>query len=157
MKSKQSTELPFKISKDSNNSYQSIVASKSIPANALLCYFSYQERLQTPNRYTVQLGEKEHILLVPSLLQYINHSCEPNVFFDTSEMELRSLKALKEGEEVCYFYPSTEWDMKETFTCNCKNSNCLQEIRGAAYLTEEQFKQAHLNEFIRKKYLNQKV
>jgi hypothetical protein len=157
MKTEKSDNFPFTLTKNPNSSYHSIVASRPIPANTLICKFSYRKRLSAPNRYTVQLSEKEHILLEPTFLQYINHSCKPNIFFDTLKMELHSIEALNEGEEVRYFYPATEWEMEESFLCNCGHINCLKEVKGAAYLTKEQFEKVQLNKFIRDKYLIQKT
>src|SRR5688572_13291867 len=65
--------------------------------------------LQTPSYLTVQIGIDEHICLNPVHLQYINHSCSPNVFFDTTAGEVIFLKEVKVGEELGYFYPATEW------------------------------------------------
>lgn len=53
----------------------------------------------------LQVGETEHIMLSPEWLQYVNHSCTPNVFFDTSTLKLIALKDIKAGEELCFFYP----------------------------------------------------
>ena len=51
---------------------------------------------------TVQTGVATHITLQPEFLQYINHSCNPNVFFNTSSMELVCLKPLKPGDELTF-------------------------------------------------------
>ena len=54
--------------------------------------FEAAETLTAPNKYTVQVNDDVHIILSPEFLQYINHSCDPNIFFDTSKMELSCLK-----------------------------------------------------------------
>jgi hypothetical protein len=46
-------------------------------------------------------------MLNPEWLQYINHSCDPNVAFDTAAFKLIALKDVKPGDELCFFYPST--------------------------------------------------
>lgn len=98
---------------------------------------------------TVQTGPGKHITLQPEFLQYINHSCDPNVFFDTTSMELICLKPLKPGDELTFFYPSTEWDMAQPFVCNCGNSNCLQLINGASHLDKSTLKKYRLTDFIK--------
>jgi hypothetical protein len=66
----------------------------------------------------------------------VNHSCDPNVFFDLTERPARSSprqpadfppswklktlsKGVKKGETLTFFYPSTEWDMGVPFDCLC--------------------------------------
>lgn len=94
-----------------------------------MCGFSERARLDAPNYLTVQLSPTEHILLAPAWLQNINHSCAPNVFFNTATMELECLKNVSRGEELTFFYPSTEWDMEAPFACLCGSSDCLKTIQ----------------------------
>lgn len=98
---------------------------------------------------TVQTGVETHITLQPEFLQYINHSCDPNVFFDTASMELICLKPLQPGNELTFFYPSTEWDMSQPFVCNCKTKDCLQLINGAAHLDKSTLQKYRLTNFIK--------
>jgi hypothetical protein len=98
---------------------------------------------------TVQTGVDTHITLQPEFLQYINHSCNPNVFFDTTNMELVCLKSLQPGDELTFFYPSTEWDMSQPFVCNCQEKDCLQLINGASHLDKSTLKKYRLTDFIK--------
>jgi hypothetical protein len=98
---------------------------------------------------TVQTGTNTHITLQPEFLQYINHSCNPNVFFNTTTMELVCLRALQPGDELTFFYPSTEWDMSQPFVCNCKSENCLQLINGASHLDVSTLAKYQLTDFIK--------
>ena len=79
-----------------------------------------------------------------------NHSCDPNVFFDTTKMEVVCMKQIQPGEELRFFYPSTEWEMDQPFVCNCGSSNCLQLINGAAHLSDETLAQYRLSDFIKR-------
>ena len=101
-----------------------------------------------PTYLTVQVGVGKHITLQPEFLQYINHSCDPNVFFDTTSMKLVALKDLEEGEELTFFYPSTEWKMTQSFNCYCGSVHCLGDIKGAAYLSKEAQEKYRLTDFI---------
>lgn len=47
-------------------------------------------------------------------------------------------KGLNEGDELTFFYPSTEWDMAQPFDCHCGSENCLGKVRGASELTREE-------------------
>ena len=97
---------------------------------------------------TVQTGINEHITLLPTILQYINHSCNPNVFFDTTKYELIALNDIEVGEELTFFYPSSEWDMTQSFVCTCNSKNCLHNIKGAAHISKEVLATYKLTDFI---------
>jgi hypothetical protein len=57
------------------------------------------------------MGINKHLLLNTDLV-YINHSCEPSLIFDTKALAIvAGPHGLKKGEELTFFYPSTEWDM----------------------------------------------
>ncbi len=103
----------------------------------------------TPTYLTVQTGLHRHITLSPTHLQYINHSCSPNVFFDTTSMELVCLQPIRPGDEMRFFYPSTEWQMAQPFVCNCGSEHCLQLINGASGLSDETLLRYRLTDFIR--------
>jgi hypothetical protein len=98
---------------------------------------------------TVQTGVNTHITLKPAFLQYINHSCSPTVFFNTTTMELVCLQAMQPGDELTFFYPSTEWEMAQPFVCNCGTAACIQLINGASHLSVETLSKYKLTDFIR--------
>lgn len=117
--------------------------------------FEAGEICTEPNYLTVQTGLTTHITLKPTFLQYINHSCSPNVFFDTTNMELIALKDIGLHEEFSFFYPSTEYDMAQPFICFCGSRNCLQNIKGAKHIPDHILQQYRLTDFIRQQLLNQ--
>lgn len=135
---------------------KSLHASTRFNRGDVISPFSAGSTKRHPTYLTVQIADKKHITLVPEFLQYINHSCAPNVFFDTTKMELVCLKAIKPGEELTFFYPSTEWDMAAPFACNCGSRECLQIISGAAQLSLDILEKYRLTDFIRQK-INQQV
>jgi len=90
--------------------------------------------LSTATYLTIQLDEKEHISILPEYLRYTNHSCSPNIFFDTTSLEVICVRPVKVGEEMTFFYPSSEWDMAQPFDCCCGSSDCLGTIQGAKHL-----------------------
>ncbi|MEO6548229.1 MAG: SET domain-containing protein-lysine N-methyltransferase [Ferruginibacter sp.] len=101
-----------------------------------------------PSYLTVQTAINKHITLEPEFLQFINHSCAPNVFFDTTSMQLVCIKTILPGDELCFFYPSTEWEMDRTFVCECGSKHCLQLIKGAAHIPKETLAKYRLTNFI---------
>ena len=128
-------------------SFHSIVAFK---AGDVVHQFSGGKTMLTPTYLTVQTGERRHITLNPEFLQYINHSCNPNVFFNTTTFEVTALKDIEPGDELTFFYPSTEWDMVQPFACLCGSKNCLQNIQGAKYLSKEVIQQYKITDFIQR-------
>jgi hypothetical protein len=125
-----------------------LTSLKSYKKNSIICHFSYNEILSEPNRYTVQTGEDKHIILSPLYLEFVNHSCEPNCFFDTTKFQFIALKDIERGEEFTFFYPSTEWDMEETFECQCQTPSCLGEIKGANYMSDVQLANYRFSDYI---------
>jgi hypothetical protein len=103
-------------------------------AGVVLARYTASRRVAAPARYTVQCGLDEHLQLDPEYLQYINHSCDPNVFFDVDQLRLVTLRPIEAGEELAFFYPSTEWSMAEPFDCACGSDVCLGNIAGASLL-----------------------
>jgi hypothetical protein len=124
---------------------------RSFKAGETICAFSAGEVFPKPTWLTVQTGDDRHITLLPMRLQYINHSCDPNVFFDTTNMVLVVLKSMKDGEEMTFFYPSTEWEMAQPFTCHCGSEQCLGLINGASGMDPAVLGRYKLTDYIQNK------
>jgi hypothetical protein len=122
----------------------------------IISRFSAGNIFESPNYLTVQTGINRHITLLPQFLQYINHSCSPNVFFNTTTMELVALNDILPNEEFSFFYPSTEFEMAQPFICFCGSNNCLQNIKGAKHIPEQILKNYRLTDFIQKELLRNK-
>lgn len=82
---------------------------------------------------SVQVGQNASI--EEFFLAHLNHSCDPNVMIDATRMELRAIRDICPGEDLTFFYPSTEWEMAEPFTCLCHSANCIGKISGAKDMT----------------------
>jgi hypothetical protein len=104
-----------------------------------------------PDRFTVQKNEKEHIVLNPEYLKYLNHSCTPNCFIDVDNYQLIALEVIEKGAELTFFYPSTEWEMAEPFECHCNTMHCLNKIQGAAHIALSDLKRYRVSSFIQEK------
>ncbi|KAI8910979.1 hypothetical protein EDD86DRAFT_189428 [Gorgonomyces haynaldii] len=96
---------------------------------------------------SVQVGKDMHIELNSELV-YMNHSCDPSVKLDTTQFEIVALRDLEPGDEISFFYPSTEWDMAKPFNCWCQAKNCVRVIAGAKNLKKEQLKNFFFNQHI---------
>lgn len=140
---------------DKATNQKSLHVTVSIPPNAVICTFAAGSVQNQASYLTIQTGIGEHITLLPDFLQYTNHSCEPSAFFNTATGELVSLKALQPGDELTFFYPSTEWDMAQPFVCNCGSRDCLQLISGAAHLSVTTLHRYKLTDFIQQQLRQQ--
>ncbi|NES74727.1 MULTISPECIES: SET domain-containing methyltransferase [Okeania] len=127
---------------------KSLHTTIELKSGEVISNFSHKEILDRPNYLTVQISDNQHIMLDPEFLQYINHSCDPNVFFDTKKMVVIALRDIEIGEEFTFFYPSTEWSMDRGFDCICQSENCLGYIQGSAHLPLNVLKKYKLSEFI---------
>jgi hypothetical protein len=130
---------------------KSLLSAIAIKAGTIFASFEAANILAAPNKYTLQVNENTHIILSPDVLQFVNHSCNPNVFFDTTTFELSALRDIVKGDEFTFFYPSTEWNMESPFNCSCGENNCLHTIKGASVLSAETISRYRFTDFISKK------
>lgn len=144
-------EVRQKLSNDQN----ALFALRPYAAGEIIAEFSAGTISAEPTYLTVQVGVGKHITLQPEFLQYINHSCDPNVFFNTTTMQLVALKELQPDEELTFFYPSTEWKMTQSFKCYCGSPACIGTIKGAAYLSKEVRERYRLTDFIQQQLAKQ--
>lgn len=109
------------------------VSLVDLPAGAIFA------RISNPTPATVayssvQASRDLHIELNCDLV-YINHSCRPSLVFDMQAWEVRVADdlegGLKAGDELTFFYPSTEWHMAQPFECLCGTKECKGKITGA--------------------------
>jgi D-alanine-D-alanine ligase len=111
----------------------------------------WRKRSDEPSRWTVQIGEAEHAEPEPFELRYVNHSCSPNVAFDIEAGVLRAFRDIEPGDELRYFYPSTEWELAEPFACRCGTPDCLGSIHGASRTLREALERNAPADFIRRR------
>lgn len=111
-----------------------LLSKVSLPAGSLFANIATATEVPKKSWSTVQVSEDKHIEL-NSALVYLNHSCVPSMELDTTRMEIRVArnKDLKVGDELSFFYPSTEWQMAKPFACLCgSGAKCLGTLSGAA-------------------------
>lgn len=148
----------FEIRECVPQNHRALFARARFDAEEVITSFGASEVRTEPDRYTVQIDRDSHVVLDPLYLQYINHHCNPNVMFDCRTMEVRALRAIEPGDELTFFYPSTEWSMEEPFACHCGSPLCLSQIRGAAFLSPAVLAEyeinPHIAELARERVLN---
>ena len=117
---------------EENGRVARVIVDKDFKKNEVIRSLNY--KLHEKTYKTLQLGVDKHALLLDELV-YLNHSCDPNVYFNNDAMY--AIKDIKAGDELTFFYPSTEWEMREPFDCWCKSPNCVKKIQGAKFLDKE--------------------
>ena len=112
-----------------------VFARRAFAANAVFCPMEFGPVRSQPWRHSIQIAFDQHAEPLPTFLRYLNHSCDPNLFIDVRARQVTSLRPIAVGEELTFFYPSTEWRMQSPFPCACGASDCLSQIRGASELS----------------------
>lgn len=143
-----STHVIAEVRQHIQNGQHALFSLRNWQPGEVIADFSAGTISAEPTYLTVQIAEGKHITLQPEFLQYINHSCEPNVFFDTTLMHLVALKEIPSESEFVFFYPSSEWEMTQSFECYCGKPGCLGEIKGAAHLSPETIARHRFTDFI---------
>ncbi|KAK4228010.1 hypothetical protein QBC38DRAFT_171095 [Podospora fimiseda] len=136
---------------DPNSFSTKSISLVTLPPFALFAKLSFPPctTASEPTYATVQTGKDTHLNLNSDLL-YINHSCDPSLIFDMQNLEiLAGPKGLTAGQELTFFYPSTEWSMAQPFSCNCNTPQCRGTISGAKDMTSSQLEGLWLNGHIR--------
>ncbi|ANB15972.1 hypothetical protein AWJ20_3621 [Sugiyamaella lignohabitans] len=124
------------------------ISSRAFAPNEVVTKITGYTKAQNVAYSTVQVSATEHIELNSDLL-YCNHSCDPNVVFDVSKYEVRAIKHIAVGDAITFFYPSSEWEMAQSFNCTCGSSSCLGLISGAKDLDAKTVQKYWFNQHIR--------
>ena len=115
-----------------------LFARVPIDRNEVLIDLNGENYFLSPTRRSLQIGKNRHVFGRDETVGYLNHSCEPNSFLDFSCLCVRALRDIQRGEEVKVNYAATEYEMHDSFRCDCGSSACLQMIRGFKFLTRDQ-------------------
>ncbi|KAF2226428.1 hypothetical protein BDZ85DRAFT_256149 [Elsinoe ampelina] len=127
----------------------SIRSLVSLPAGSTFAKITASTPATTKRWSTVQTSQNTHIELNSALL-YMNHSCAPSLEIDVKSMEVKVARNrdLSKGDELSFFYPSTEWEFDNPFKCLCGSDNCLGEVKGAKFIPKDELKRWFVNEHI---------
>jgi len=129
------------------NKFRTLITKQEYKKGDVICEIPTEEIHDKPNRYTVQIARDKHTNV--GKLAALNHSCDPNVILDTDNMQMVARRAIEKGEELYFFYPSTEWEMQAPFICLCGSANCIHVVAGARFLPLSTLEMHYLNPHIR--------
>ncbi len=127
--------------------YKSLTTKRAYKKGEIICPIPTESLYNKPNRFTVQVGRERHVEVKE--LSSMNHSCNPNTFLDTTRMLVFAARDVAAGEELTFFYPSTEWEMSSPFICLCGATNCIHVVAGARFLPLSTLENHFLNRHIR--------
>jgi hypothetical protein len=129
-------------------SFKSLYSKFNFNKGNLICQLPCTSVSNKPTQHTVQAGRYKHIEV--GIIASLNHSCNPNLVLDTTNMLIISARDISIGDELTFFYPSTEWEMAVPFICACGSTNCIHVVAGARYLSPAVLERYFLNQHIRR-------
>ena len=98
------------------------------------------------NRFSIQLDDERHLNPFPDMdvdeqisrcpWMVTNHSCNPNV--KIVGRQFVAIRDIQANEPITFDYETTEWEMDEPFSCGCGAENCRGQIRGYAFLSDDE-------------------
>lgn len=121
---------------DGNDFRARLVSSRVLPQGAVVAGIDGAKVVGSASYRSVQTAEGRHIEDI-GVLAYLNHSCAPNVAIDVERMVVMAIRPIAAGDELTFFYPSTEWDMAQPFQCWCGAKGCLGWVGGARHVAKE--------------------
>ncbi|KAI9782852.1 MAG: hypothetical protein M1816_001672 [Peltula sp. TS41687] len=145
-------------------SQTSVISRFARPHGSHLCYITAYTPGSEATWSSVQTSETSHVEL-NSALVYMNHSCAPTVEIDvrapdthgrypdgiSGEVRVAHDRDLEVGDELTFFYPSTEWDSARPFKCLCGagEGRCIGTQGGSKHLSKEVLDRYYLSQHIK--------
>jgi hypothetical protein len=126
-----------------------LITTEPCTAGQVIARIPDARRVSRPTYRSIQLAPDAHVEDI-GILRYLNHSCRPNCLIDTTTPGLVAGRDVAAGEELTYFYPSTEWDMDRPFRCRCGAPDCVGVVSGAKHLPPEALRRYPLAPHIRR-------
>lgn len=140
-----------KLSIKTENKFRSLITRQAYKKGEVMCEIPSENIMDKPNRFTVQIARDKHTHV--GKLAALNHSCNPNVILDTERMLMIACRDIEKGEELSFFYPSTEWEMQAPFICLCGSANCINVVAGARFLPLSTLERHYLSPHIREEMI----
>jgi hypothetical protein len=129
------------------NKFRTLVTKQTYKKGDVICAMPSENIVDKPTRFTVQIAKDKHTHV--GKLAALNHSCDPNVILDTERMVMIARRDIEKGEELSFFYPSTEWEMQAPFICLCGSKNCIHVVAGARFLPLSTLEVHYLSKHVR--------
>jgi hypothetical protein len=125
-----------------------LITDQPLPRGAVVYHIAGHRITETPTYQTIQVGRNTHIEEL-GVIAYLNHSCRPNTLIDVAQLDVLATRDIAAGEELNFFYPSTEWEMDRPFICLCGAPQCVRLVAGAKYLSVDTLSRYFINPHVR--------
>ena len=129
------------------NRFRTLISNEAYSAGQVICSIPEGSIVNKATRHTVQIDRDKHIEV--GKLAALNHSCDPNLILDTENMLVVARHEIASGDELAFFYPSTEWEMAAPFICLWGAAYCIHVVAGARFLPLSTLEDHFLNRHIR--------
>ena len=139
--------IPANLVIRSQNKFRRLATQRAYSKGEVISVIPAEALQNKPTMYTVQIARDRHVEVKE--LASMNHSCDPNVILDTTRMLAYAIRDIAAGDELTFFYPSTEWEMSAPFICLCGAPNCIHVVAGARFLPLSTLEHHFLNRHIR--------
>ena len=140
------------------NKGNGIIASRNIKKGENIFKFVGKLKPQEEaNKEALQIDENLFLESTELFDDNLNHSCNPNCYIDFKNLNLIAKRDIEKGEELSFDYHTSEYDLIEqecSFECHCGSENCIGEIKGFRFLSDEKKKEVleFASPYIKKKY-----
>ncbi len=141
------TGIPANLVIRSQNKFRRLTTQRAYKKGEVISVIPSESLQNKPTMYTVQIARDRHVEVKE--LSSMNHSCDPNVILDTTRMLAIAVRDIAGGDELTFFYPSTEWEMSAPFICLCGAPSCIHVVAGARFLPLSTLEHHFLNRHIR--------
>ncbi len=125
-----------------------LITDQPLQRGEVIYHIAGQRVLEAPTYQTIQVGRAQHIEEL-GVIAYLNHSCRPNTLIDVARLDVIAVRDIAAGEELNFFYPSTEWEMDRPFICLCGAPQCVRLVAGAKYLSVDTLSRYFINPHVR--------
>ena len=147
-----STTTMETLSIKTENKFRTLVTKRAYAKGEVICPMPSENIMDKPNRFTVQISRTRHTHV--GKLAARNPCCAPNVIRATENLQMIACKDIAKGEELFFFYPSTEWQMDAPFICLCGATSCIHVVAGARFLPLSTLEHHYLNPHIREEMID---
>lgn len=125
-----------------------LYTNKFIPAGEVIKVLDRDKVSKTITYQSIQVAYNDHFL-EDAYFSKMNHSCDPTTIIDTKNYVCIAIRDIHPGEEINFFYPSTEWIMVRPFHCKCGSENCIEYVEGAYKMKIQHLQSYFINDHIK--------
>jgi len=130
-----------------------LYTTEFIPEGKIIRHLNKENVSEEITYQSIQVGKNLHFLQ-DDFFSNLNHSCEPTTIIDTKNYVIIANRDIRPGEELNFFYPSTEWKMAQPFHCECGSENCIGYLEGAYNVSINCMQQHFINDHIKEEIMN---